>query len=104
MKFFIYITWPFHSARWFLWMSLSFDILSINQYKCFFLHELPQNGFVLALDTWGLRISYLVKPGTSLNDPKPAKTSLNLAKTAETTQKICEATQNNPKLQNWGNL
>ena len=38
--------------------------------------------------------SYLLKPETSQNNPKPAKT----------TQKNCETTWNDPKFQNWGNM
>ena len=37
---------------------------------------------------------YLLKPGTSQNEPKPAKT----------TPQNCETTRNDPKFENWGNL
>ena len=48
--------------------------------------------------------SYLLKPRTSRNDPKPAKTSRNQPKPAKTTQKTCETTRNDSKFQNWGKL
>ena len=50
---------------------------------------------------------HLLKPGTSQNDPKPAKTSRNSgndSKLAKTNPKNCETTQNGPKFQIWGNL
>ena len=47
----------------------------------------------------------LLKPGTSHNDPKPAKTSRNEPIAAKTAQKKrCKTTRNDPKFQNWENM
>ena len=49
----------------------------------------------------------LLKPGTSQNEPKPAKTSRNSgndSKSTKTNPKNCETTQNDPKFQISGNL
>ena len=46
-------------------------------------------------------VSYLLKFGTSQNEPNPSKTSQNQPKQLK---KNCETTWNNPMLQKWGNL
>ena len=59
---------------------------------------MPQNTH--STDTPALLISlfpYLLKPGTSQNDPKPAKTTRNDPKSANRPPKNCETTPNDPQ-------
>ena len=50
------------------------------------------------------KYSYLLKPGTSQSEPKPAKTSWNQPKQPEASRNDPQKLRNDQKFWNWGNL